>query len=217
MNNIQRPPTEVYHGTTTVGLIYKQGVVLATDTRVTSGHLFIAHKSGKKIYQIDDQLAMTIAGVVADAQNIVDNLRYQSGIYKLENRSPLPVKSAARMASNTFFSARLFPLIADVLMGGFDTSGPSIYNIDFFGTLTEEKCVSTGSGSPVAYGVLETGYSDGMSLQAATTLAAKAVTAAMKRNAGTGDSFNIAVIDKDGYRELSDIEKNESLGNSSRR
>ena len=121
MNNIQRPPTEVYHGTTTVGLIYKQGVVLATDTRVTSGHLFIAHKSGKKIYQIDDQLAMTIAGVVADAQNIVDNLRYQSGIYKLENRSPLPVKSAARMASNTFFSARLFPLIADVLMGGFDT------------------------------------------------------------------------------------------------
>ncbi|MFQ6011309.1 MAG: proteasome subunit beta [Nitrososphaerales archaeon] len=217
MKNIEKPPTEVYHGTTTVGLVYKQGVVLATDTRVTAGHLFIAHKTGKKIYQIDDHLAMTIAGVVADAQNIIDILRYQSGIYKLEMRSPLSVKSAARMASNTFFSSRLFPLIADVLMGGFDKSGPSIYNVDFFGTLTEEKCVSTGSGSPVAYGVLETEYNEGLNLQGAVTLAAKAVTAAMKRNAGTGDSFNIAVIDKDGYRELSDAEKNESLGNIPRR
>ena len=64
----------VYHGTTTVGLVCSDGVVLATDTRVTAGG-FIAHKRGKKLLNIDDNIAMTISGGVADAQNVVDTLR----------------------------------------------------------------------------------------------------------------------------------------------
>lgn len=201
----------VYRGTTTVGVTCTDGVVFATDTRVVSGFLFIAHKKGKKIYQIDNHLGMTIAGAVADAQNVVDTLKYFSGLYRLERKLPMPVKAAARLTSNVLFSSRMFPYIADVLVGGHDEAGPSVYNVDLFGTLTQDKCVSTGSGSPVAYGVLESEYKDGIPVSKGILLAVKAVTTAMKRNAGTGDSFDVASITKEGYSELTEEEKNRLL------
>jgi proteasome beta subunit len=195
------------HGTTTVGLVCRDGTVLATDTRAIAGSYFIAHKNVKKIQKIDDHLAMTIAGAVADAQNVVDMIRYYSNLYKLDRRAPIPVKAAARLASNIFFSARLFPYIADVLVGGYDQDGPSVYNIDLLGSLTEAKFVSTGSGSPVAYGVLESEYREDLTIDEAIELAAKAVIAAIKRNAGTGDGVDIAIITKSGFRELTEQEK----------
>ncbi len=195
------------HGTTTVGIVCRDATVLATDTRAIAGGYFIAHKHVKKIQKIDEHLAMTIAGAVADAQNVVDTIRYYSNLYMISRRNPIPVKAAARLASNIFFSARLFPYIADVLVGGYDQEGPSVYNIDLLGSLTEAKFVSTGSGSPVAYGVLESEYREGLSVEEAVEIAAKAVIAAIKRNAGTGDGFDVAVVSKDGVRELGEGEK----------
>lgn len=196
----------MYHGTTTVGLVCADGVVLATDTRVTAGG-FIAHRRGKKLLQIDDKIAMTIAGVVADAQNVVDTLKYYTHIYKLERTRELPVRTAARLVSNVLFSSRLYPYIADVLVAGVDHSGGSIYNIDFFGSVSQEKMVSTGSGSPVAYGVLEAEYKEGMPVSKAYPLAAQAILAATRRNVATGDHFDVAIIDKGGFREISEQEK----------
>lgn len=197
----------VLHGTTTVGVVCREATILATDTRALAGGYFIAHKHIKKIQKIDDHLAMTIAGAVADAQNVVDTIRYYSNLYRIDKRVPIPVKAAARLASNIFFSARLFPYIADVLIGGFDQDGPSVYNIDLLGSLTEAKFVSTGSGSPVAYGVLESEYRENLTVEEAIDVAAKAVSAAIKRNAGTGDGIDVAVITKDGFRELGEKEK----------
>jgi len=112
------------HGTTTVGLTCSDGVVLATDTRATAGFLYIAHRHVKKIQKIDNHIAMTIAGSVADAQNVVDILRYHANIYKLENRVPMPLKSCARLASNMFFSQRYpMPYIVEILVGGHDQEG----------------------------------------------------------------------------------------------
>lgn len=207
----------VYSGTTTVGIVCQDGVVFATDTRVLAGSLFIAHKHGKKIYQIDNHLAMTIAGGVADAQNVVDTLKYYSGLYKLERGVPIPVKSAARLTSNVLFSSRLFPYIADVLVGGYDGDGASVFNIDLFGTLTQEKFVSTGSGSPVAYGILESEFKEGIPVSKGMPIVVKAVRAAMSRNAGTGDSFDVASITKDGFSELTEEEKNRLLSQVSGR
>ncbi len=201
----------VYQGTTTVGLVCTDGVVFATDTRVTMSGGFIAHKKGKKVYKIDDHLGMTISGTVADAQNVVDTLRYYAGIYKLEKKAPMSVKSAARLASNVFFSSRLFPYIADVLVGGYDDTGASIFNIDLFGSLTKENYVSTGSGSPIAYGILESEYKDGLTLEKGMLIAVKAVTSAMKRDAMSGDSFDVVTINKEGYKELSEEEKKKLL------
>jgi proteasome beta subunit len=199
-----------YHGTTTVGLVCSDGVILATDTRVTAGG-FIAHKRGKKLLQVDENIAVTISGGVADAQNVVDSLRYYARMYKVEKGVSLPIKSAARIISNILYSSRYYPYIAIVLVGGVDSTGGSLYNVDFFGSILKENVTSTGSGSPVALGVLEEGFQEGMSVAKALPLAANAIIAATHRNVATGDHFDIAIIDKSGFREVSEPDKDKLL------
>jgi proteasome beta subunit len=200
----------MYHGTTTVGLVCSDGVVLATDTRVTAGG-FIAHKRGKKLLKIDDNIAMTISGGVADAQNVVDTLKYYTNLYRIEKRRPMPVKSAAQVVSNMLFSSRLYPFVADVLVGGVDSGGGALFNVDFFGSMNREKVIATGSGSPVAYGILEEEFEEGMTTMKAYPLAAKAIIAATRRNVATGDHFDVAILDNQGFRELSEQEKDKLL------
>jgi len=200
----------VLRGTTTIGVACKDGVILASDTRVTMGY-YVAHKHGKKVYRIDDHLAMTIAGTVADAQRVVDILIANAQLYKINSGRPIPVSSAARFIANLMFSTRYVPLQTEALIGGVDESGPHIFRLDPFGTLTEEKCVSTGSGSPVAYGILEDKYKEEQSIVEILPVVIKAVDVAMKRNVGTGDSFNVSVIDNKGYRELTEKEKKRIL------
>jgi len=200
------PKELVLKGTTTVGVVCKDGVILSSDTRVTMGY-FVAHKKGKKIYQIDDHLAMTIAGNVADAQKAVDILKANAQLYKLSYGRPIPINSAARVIANLLGSARYAPLATQVLIGGIDNTGPHIYMLDPLGSVTEEKCISTGSGSPVALGVLEDKFKEDVEIKEFVPMVVKAVNAAMKRNAGTGDSFDIVIIDENGFRELDDKAK----------
>jgi proteasome beta subunit len=196
----------VLKGTTTIGVVCKDGVILASDTRVTMGY-YIAHKFGKKVYRIDEHLGMTIAGTVADAQRVVDILTANAQLYKVNLNRPMPVNVAARLVANLLFSARYVPLATQVLVGGIDDSGPHVFNLDPYGSLNEEKFVSTGSGSPVAYGILEDKYHEGMMIEELLPIIAKAVNAAMKRDVASGNSYNITVINQQGYKEMSEEEK----------
>lgn len=207
--NFRKNIAKIYHGTTTVGLVCSDGVVFATDTRVTADG-YIAHKKGKKLYRLSNHLAMTIAGTVADAQNVIDILMFYIRRYELEKQTKIPVKAAATLASNIFMSSRLFPYITQVIIGGVDTS-PSLYQIDFFGSLTKEYLASTGSGSPIAYSILESEYSPSLSIKDGVKLAVKAILAAMKRDTATGESFDVGIIDANGYHELSEDEKNKLI------
>jgi proteasome beta subunit len=199
-------------GTTTIGVVCKDGVILASDTRVTMG-FYIAHKAGKKVYKIDDHIGMTIAGTVADAQKVVDILIANAQLYRINLNRPMPISSAARLVANLLFSARYIPLATQVLVGGVDETGPHVFNLDPFGSLTEEKSVATGSGSPIAYGVLEDKYREGMTVEEALPIIVKAVNAAMKRDVASGNNYNVTVIDKNGYRELTAKEKSSILAN----
>jgi proteasome beta subunit len=200
----------VLKGTTTIGVVCKDGVILASDTRVTMG-FYVAHKFGKKVYKIDNHLGMTIAGTVADAQRVVDILTANAQLYKINMNRPMPVSAGARLVANLLFSARYIPLATQVLVGGVDDTGPHVYNLDPYGSLNEEKMVSTGSGSPIAIGILEDQFREGMTIAEALTIIAKAVNAAMKRDVASGNSYNITIIDDNGYRELSDEEKKKLL------
>jgi proteasome beta subunit len=195
-------------GTTTIGVVCKDGVILASDTRVTMG-FYVAHKYGKKVYKIDDHIGMTIAGTVADAQRVIDIITANVQLYKINLNRPMPVSSAARLTANLLFSAR--GLQAQVLIGGVDETGPHVFSLDPFGSLTEEKSASTGSGSPIAYGVLEDKYHEDMSVAELLPTIVKAVNSAMKRDAASGNNYNIIIIDKEGYRELADAEKSKLL------
>ena len=195
-------------GTTTIGAVCKDGVILASDTRVTMG-FYVAHKFGKKVYKIDDHIGMTIAGTVADAQRVIDIITANVQLYKINLNRPMPVSSAARLTANLLFSAR--GLQAQVLIGGVDETGPHVFSLDPFGSLTEEKSVSTGSGSPIAYGVLEDKYREGMTIEELLPIIVKAVNAAMKRDVASSNNYNIIIIDKEGYRELAEAEKSKLL------
>lgn len=214
MKKMPEIPNElILKGTTTVGVICRDGVILASDTRVTMG-FFVAHHKGKKVYRIDDHIAMTISGNVADAQRTVEILRVNAQLYRLNTARPMPVSSAARLIANLLFSSRYAPLIAQVLIGGMDDSGPHVFAIDPFGSITEEKCVATGSGSPIAYGVLEDKYKQDVAIKEMLPIVVRAVDSAMKRDAATGDSFDVSIIDKKGYRELTEKEKRNVMASS---
>jgi len=202
-NNVEE---KILHGTTTVGIKASDGVVLCADMRASAGY-FIANNNTMKIQEIDDHAGMTMAGGVADAQNITDILRYHANIHRIEKQEPIPIKSLTRLTSLIFHQNRGYPFIADILVGGYDNAGPALFNIDMFGSVEEKTYVTTGSGSPVAYGLLEEEYRDDLTVEEAKVIALKAVKAAIIRNIGTGDGINVSIIDKDGFRLLTKDQK----------
>ncbi|MEE9535791.1 MAG: archaeal proteasome endopeptidase complex subunit beta [Nitrosopumilaceae archaeon] len=202
-NNVEE---KILHGTTTVGIKAKDGVILCADMRASAGY-FIANNNTMKIQKIDEHAGMTMAGGVADAQNITDILRYHANLHRIEKQEPIPIKSLTRLTSLIFHQNRGYPFIADILVGGYDKTGPDLYNIDMFGSVEKKTFVTTGSGSPVAYGLLEEEYQENLSVEDAKIIALRAVKAAITRNIGTGDGINIAILDKDGFRLLTKEQK----------
>jgi proteasome beta subunit len=184
--------------TTTVGLTTRDYVVLAADKRATAGPA-IYHKAVKKIHVITNRAAITISGLVADAQFLVENAKYIARNYELSMGKPLNMKSLAS-ALSLILSAylRVYPFIVQLLLGGVDDDGSQLYYLDLYGTITRERYMATGSGSPVAFGVLEEGYREGLSLDEAVDLAVKAVTAALMRDGFSGEGVDVLVIGKQG-------------------
>jgi len=202
-NNVEE---KIIHGTTTVGLKVKDGVILCADMRASAGY-FIANNNTMKIQKIDDHAGMTMAGGVADAQNITDILRYHANIHRIQKQEPIPIKSLTRLTSLIFHQNRGYPFIADILVGGYDNDGPALFNIDMFGSVEEKTYVTTGSGSPVAYGLLEEEFREELTVEEAKVIALRAVKAAITRNIGTGDGINVSIIDKNGFQLLTKEQK----------
>ncbi|CVK33562.1 archaeal proteasome endopeptidase complex subunit beta [Methanoculleus bourgensis] len=192
---------QIMKGTTTVGLIFKDGVVLATEMRATMGNL-IASKRAKKIYKITPRIGMTTAGGVGDAQQLVRIIQVECSLYEMRRGRTMSVGAASTLLSNYLNQNRYYPYYVQLLMGGFDEGGPSVYSVDAMGGATrEEEIVATGSGSPFAYGVLEDQYRPDMTEEEAKDLAIRAVRSAMRRDAGSGENIMVVVIMKDKYEE----------------
>ena len=200
-------------GTTTIAIKCMDGVIMATDTRATMLPGFVAHKRVKKVYRVTRNIGMTIAGVPAEALNILDLLRANASIYQIHRKREIPVRSAANLVSNLLFSQRFYPYAVQIIIGGYDSEGYHLYSLDPFGSAIEDNLIATGSGSPVAYGVLESEYDEKMNLKDGLELAAKAIRSAIKRDVYTGDSFDIATVTREnGYVELTVEEKEKLLG-----
>jgi proteasome beta subunit len=192
----------IYKGTTTVGLICKDGVVLATEKRATMGS-FIASRRAKKIYQIADRVAMTTAGSVGDAQFLARLVTVEANLYEIRKEERPTVKAIATMLSNLLNSVRYLPYFVQLLVGGVDTRGASVYSIDPVGGAIEEKdIVATGSGGLTAYGVLEDRYAPEMTADEAAELAIRAIYSAAKRDSASGDGMDVVKITKESYVQL---------------
>ncbi|MBR6447804.1 MAG: archaeal proteasome endopeptidase complex subunit beta [Methanomicrobium sp.] len=200
---MQQENSDILKGTTTVGIIFDGGVILATERRATMGNM-IASKKAKKVYQISDRLGMTTAGGVGDAQQLARLMQVESSLYNIRRSRQMTVGASASLLSNVLNQHRMMPYYVQLLVGGVDKNGPSIYSVDAMGGASpEDDFVATGSGSPFAYGVLEDRYKQGISEKDATALAARAITSAMRRDSASGEDICIVSITKDKYEEVS--------------
>jgi proteasome beta subunit len=189
-------------GTTTLGIVCKDGVIMATEHRATMGHM-IAHSNTQKLFDIDRHIGLTTAGLVGDAQMLARYLKAEAELYRLKREQPMTLKAAATLTANILAGSRYYPYWVQLLVGGWDNDGGHIYSIDAAGGSIPDKYCSTGSGSPFAYGVLEEGYKEGMSSKDGIDLAIKALHAAMKRDSASGDGYDIVVINTKGWNPLS--------------
>ncbi len=194
-------------GTTTLGIVNADGVVLASEHRATIGNI-IAHKEVQKVFKIDTNLGMTTAGLVGDAQVMARYLRAEVELYKLKRIATMSVKSAATLTSNILRrgGGAYGYYYVGLIVGGYDREGGHVYSLDAAGGSIPDNYVSVGSGSLFAYGVLEDHYKKDISLDDSINLAIRALNAAMKRDSASGDGMDIITITKDGYVEVSQEE-----------
>jgi proteasome beta subunit len=188
-------------GTTTIGLVCKDGVVLATERRATMGS-FIANKSLVKLFRIDRMIGATIAGTVGDAQVLIRHVQAEVALYRLRRGAPARVESAATLTANILNTNRYYPYLAWLIVGGVDASGGHVFSLDAGGGCIEDRFVSIGSGSPFVYGVLEDAWKETPTVSEGIDLSLRGLTSAMKRDSASGDGYAVAEVTGDGYREL---------------
>lgn len=196
---------DVKKGTTTIGLIGKDFVIVGAEQKSTMGYM-VDSKVAQKIYQIEDHIGLTIAGSVGDAVAMVRILKAQLKLYKIE-RGPITIKGAATLLSNILQGSKYYPYMNQFILAGYDKQ-PVLYSFDPLGGFdVKDKFYSTGSGSPFAYGVLESEFKENMTVEEAAALIIKAIRTAIERDIGSGGKeIQIAVIDKNGYRDLTSQE-----------
>ena len=196
-------------GTTTVGIICDDGVVVGADSRATMD-TFIATQEAVKVYKINDTLAMTIAGGVGDAEYLIKLVSAQDQIYAMEEKKSLSPRAATSLLSIVLQENKMYPFMVQLIMAGFTNGTPELYDMDPLGGYTKEShYTSTGSGSLTALGYLESVYQENLSVQEGIKHVAKALSIAMRRDSATGGNMKIISITKKGYKEYTkdEIEK----------
>jgi len=201
-------------GTTTVGILCKDGIVLAADKRATAGTM-IVDKRAEKVHILSDDFAVTIAGTVSDAQLIIKLMRAELKLKEVRSGKSTNAKEAANLLGGILYSnirrMSMLPGIAHFLMGGKDSFGVHLYDLYPDGSVTKVRdFVSSGSGSVFALGVLETQYRKDMNTADGIKLAVKAINTALQRDSASGNGVDVIVVtDKDIKRVMSkDVEYN---------
>jgi proteasome beta subunit len=190
-------------GTTTIGIKYKDGVIIATESQATAG-TFVASTRAQKLFKINNMSAATMSGGVADCQFVVNQIQALSNIREIQTGKIPTVKYIANLVKSIIYSGRGYYL-ALMIIGGYseETNQGELYGIDFIGTLFEEdKFLSYGSGSPYALGVIEADWKPDMTEKQAIELVKRALTSATTRDAGSGYNFQIVKITKDGFKPI---------------
>ncbi|XP_051155158.1 proteasome subunit beta type-5 [Leptopilina boulardi] len=191
------------HGTTTLGFIYKNGIILAVDSRATGGN-YIGSQKMKKVVEINDYLLGTIAGGAADCVYWDRVLTKQCRLYELRNRERISIAAASKLMSNMVYNYKGMGLSIGMMIAGWDKRGPSLYYVDSEGTRTPGKVFSVGSGSLFAYGVLDSLYDFNMDDKAAYELGRRSIYHATHRDAASGGIVRVYHMKPTGWIHISD-------------
>ncbi|UZE93902.1 MAG: proteasome subunit beta [Candidatus Pacearchaeota archaeon] len=204
-------------GTTTIGIVCKEGIVLCADKRATLGEgLFIGHKRVDKILPITDSISVTTAGSVSDIQLLVKLTKAELRLKKLRTRIEPNVKETSSLFGMLVYeNIRKFSPILGItafLIGGVDDKGFWLFEVGPDGSALQHKdFVSTGSGMVVAYGLLEDSYKEDITVEDGVKLAVRALSAAMQRDTPTGSGIDVVVINRDGTKKVVEEEVRQVL------
>ncbi|KAI3885299.1 hypothetical protein MKW98_002691 [Papaver atlanticum] len=189
-------------GTTTLAFIFKEGVMVAADSRASMGG-YISSQSVKKIIEINPYMLGTMAGGAADCQFWHRNLGVKCRLHELANKRRISVTGASKLLANILYSYRGMGLSVGTMIAGWDEKGPGLYYVDSEGGRLKGTRFSVGSGSPYAYGVLDNGYKYDMSIPEAAELARRAIYHATFRDAASGGVASVYYVGPDGWKKMS--------------
>jgi proteasome beta subunit len=187
-------------GATTIGAVFQDGVILASEKRVAYGYLIVS-KGVKKVFKITDQIGAACAGLVGDMQILAKEVEAQANLYSMDVGRKVSVRSAAKLMANILFNRRYAPLITQTIVGGLDEEGPSLYVLDVLGSLIPDKYAAVGSGTELAIGILEETYKEDMKLEEIKDLVTRAIKSAVSRDVMSGDGIDFLIITKEGVTE----------------
>ena len=185
---------------TAVGLKTKEGIVLATDKRVTYEG-FILSKQAKKVYMITGRIGVAFAGLMGDVGYLTKLLKLESKSYELRVGRDIKTRSLAKILSLVLYNYKLIPMFTETIVGGYDEEGPALFVLDPVGSWIEEKYAAVGSGSQLALGYIEPKYREDLKIEEAEKIAVEAIKTVIERDVLSGDGVDIAVITREGYRE----------------
>jgi len=190
-------------GTTTIGIKCRDGIVLAADKRAGGG--IIVDKRAQKVHKITDNIALTMAGTASDAQLITKLISAELRLMEIRKEKVVTVKEAANLLSGIVYQnirrPSMIPGISHFILAGKDNRGFHIFDIYPDGSLSE--CIdflSSGSGSVMAYGVLETLWKPNMSMDEGIQLVVKGINAAIQRDMNSGDGIDVFTITNEGVK-----------------
>ena len=184
-------------GATALGLICKDGVVLASEKRVAYGYTILS-KAGKKVFKITEHLGISCAGLVSDMQLLAKSLTAEAKLFELNYKRPMKVKNLAKLLSVILYNQKRAPYLTETIVAGVDYTGPHLYVLDPLGSLIEDKYAALGSGATLAISLLESEFSPDLTIEKGEKLAIKAIKAAIKRDAVSGDGVDVLIFTLNG-------------------
>ena len=197
------PKLNMKKGTTTLGFKYKGGIILAVDSRASSGQ-YIASQTVQKVLEINDRLLGTMAGGAADCQYWERVLGMECRLWELRNGIKITVSAASKILASITYSYRHRGLSMGTMVAGWDhVKGADLYYVDDQGMRLCHDVFSVGSGSIYAYGVLDNGYRWDLSDAEAQDLGRRAIFHATFRDGGSGGLISVYHIHENGWTKIS--------------
>jgi proteasome beta subunit len=187
-------------GATTVGVVCTDGVILASEKRVTYGG-FIMSKGGKKVFKVTDQIGVACAGLVGDMQVLSREMEAQAKLFSMDVGRKISVRAASKLMANILFNRRYAPLFTQTIIGGLDEEGATLFVLDVLGSLIPDKYAAVGSGTETAISVIEEAYKEAITIVEARDLIRIAIKASINRDAMSGDGIDFLIITKEGVAE----------------
>jgi len=200
-----KQPISKKTGTTIVGLIYQDGIVLGADTRATEGPI-VCDKNCEKIHYIASNIYCCGAGTSADTENTTALISSQLELHRLASGRQPRVVTAKTMLKQMLFRYQ-GNISAALVLGGVDITGPHLHTVYPHGSTDDLPFVTMGSGSLAAMAVFEANYKTGMKKDEAIKLVHAAVCSGIFNDLGSGGNVDIVVITKDGPEIFRNFDK----------